>query len=90
MGDGCDHADIARFLRSAEGRDHLAGLAAKLEGRRILSVEWTNETDHVGLLLHLEDDGYFVAALTFLDVGAIRARFKSALDREYRLDHPGP
>lgn len=88
MGDASDRADIARFLRCPEGRQHLAALAARLEGRRIVSVEWTNEVDRVGMLLNLEDGGCFVATLTFLDIGAIRAQFNTALDREYYSDYP--
>ena len=88
MGDASDRADVGRFLRCAEGREFLASLAARLEGRRVASVEWTNEADHVGMVLHLEDGGCFVAALTFLDVGAIRCRFEAALDREYYRDYP--
>lgn len=88
MGDLCDHRDIERFIRSPEGREYLTAIRQMLKGKWISRVTFRNATYHVEIGLHLVDGGVFRVTHTSLDVGALRERFKVALDREYRKDHP--
>ena len=88
MGDICNMNDLDRFLRSTEGQEHLDEILQKLVGRRIESVEFTNEVHHIGLTLHLDNNETIELMHSALDVDALRESHAEVLDREYFRDHP--
>ena len=88
MGDGTDHADIMRFMRSQEGQSHLGGIREMLIGRRVVRVEFSNETHAIATTLALSDGGSFIVFQPSLEVGAIREQFADVIEREYYVDFP--
>jgi len=88
MGDICNMNDLERFLCSAEGQEHLDEIHQKLVGKRIQSVEFTNEVHHIGLTLLLDDGETMELTNPSLDVDALRQSHSEVLDREYYRDHP--
>jgi len=88
MGDICNMNDLERFLRCPEGQEHLDEIHQKLVGKRVLSVEFTNEVHHIGLNLLLDDGETIELTDPSLDVDALRQSHAEVLDREYYRDHP--
>jgi hypothetical protein len=88
LGDAADYADVERFLRSPEGKAHLAQLERRLRGRNVLDVTFTNEGDVVGMLLHLDSGDTLAVTMPSLDVLVLRERFEEVLEREYNRDYP--
>jgi len=88
MGDLCDHADIDRFLRSPEGREHLAEIWQMLVGQKVTNVHFTNQVHYVGIGIALEDGEVFACQRPELDVDVLRERYGDVLDREYDKDYP--
>lgn len=88
MGDICDMNDIERFLRSAEGKEHLEEIRTMLVGRTIRDVCFQNEVHYLATLLHLDDGETFAIFQPSMEVEAIREQFAEAIDREYYVDFP--
>ena len=74
MGDGSDHADIARFMRSAEGQAYLKAVASVLTGRRIESVVFKINDEEIATLTQPPWEATFEAPsgdqVTYLTVTA--------------------
>ena len=88
MGDACDRGDLARFLRSPEGQAHLDEIRRMLQGRTIVNVSFSNETQCIATTLHLDDGESFAVFQPSLDVEAVREQFGGILEREYYADFP--
>jgi len=88
MGDLCDMNDCARFLRSTEGRKHLASLRSKLVGRRITDVSFSNEVFGIMTTLHFDDGGTFLVLDLSLTVETLRDEFPEAIEEEYYKEYP--
>ena len=88
MGDASDHADIDRFMRSAEGKTHLDEIRRMLVGRTIKDVVFSNDTHFITTLLHMDDGETFVVFQPSLKVEAIQEQFEDVLEREYFEDYP--
>ena len=88
MGDASDMADVERFMRSLEGKAHLEDVRKMLLGRRIVSVEFSNEINLVGLNLQLDSGDALALLDPSLDLHVLREQFAFVLDREYGLDYP--
>ena len=91
MGDGSDHADVNRFMRSKEGKHCLEQFRAGLLGKRIIEVELMHSSTGVTVLL-IFDDGDMLDLLETINAFAVetlRERYKMVLDREYYVDFPG-
>ena len=88
MGDGYDHADIERFVRSSEGQEHLEETRRMLVGLTIQEVSFSNETHCLATTLHLDDGETFVVFQPSLEVQALREQFEETLEREYYVDFP--
>lgn len=88
MGDICDMNDLERFMRCPEGKEWLEEIRQKLVGKRIQSVEFTNEVHHIGLRLHLEDGDGIELLHPELAVNVLRASHAEVLHREYCSDYP--
>ena len=90
MGDASDYAIVERFLRTEEGKEHLADLRKSLLGARIIDVTFTNNTNWVGTHLRFDNDKVLTLHEMFYkyDVDALLKRFRFILDREYYIDFP--
>ena len=88
MGDLSDMNDVARVLRSTEGMARLEGIRASLAGRTIVSVDFSNDTHAISILLRLDNADTFLAMDPSLDVGALREEFSEVIDRERLVDYP--
>jgi len=88
MGDGSDHADIARFMRSAEGQAYLKDVASALTGRRIESVVFENATHHLSTVVRLDDGRVFSAVQPNHEAEVLRSNFGRAIQDEYYREYP--
>ena len=88
MGGFADMNDIARLMRSPEGKAHLEEIRKMLEGRFIKKVEFTNEVHFIATTLVLDDGERFFIAQPSLEIDAIREQFAEVLEREYYADYP--
>jgi hypothetical protein len=88
MGDLSDMNDVARVMRSPEGKARLEGIRASLAGRTVVDVEFANETRAIAILLHLDDGDTFLALDPSLDVDALREEFAVVIERERLVDYP--
>jgi hypothetical protein len=88
MGDGSDHADIARFMRSAEGQAYLKQLASVLTGRRIEGVVFENQTHHLATVLQLDNGCTFSAVQSEHEAETLRGNFGGAIQEEYYREYP--
>lgn len=88
MGDGSDHADIARFMRSAQGQAYLNELASALTGRRIERVVFENQTHHLATVVRLDNGQEFSALQPEHEAQGLRQRFGGAIQDEYYRDYP--
>ena len=88
MGDASNHADIDRFMRSAEGKKHLDEIRRMLVGHTIKDVAFSNDTHFITTVLHLDDGETFVVFQPSLKVEAIQEQFEDVLEREYFEDYP--
>ena len=88
MGDASDQSDLGRFMRCAEGEQHLKTMHAMLNGHRLQNVTFSNEGSCIALTLHLDDESTFVIYPPSLDVYVLRQEFEEVLEREYFLDYP--
>jgi len=88
MGDGSDHADVDRWLRSEEGKAHLERVRSGLTGRTITDVRFENATAHVVTVLSLDDGNAFEGVQPAHDVAALRHEFEETIEREYYRDYP--
>jgi hypothetical protein len=88
MGDICDMNDLERLMRSPEGKAHLEEIRLMLKGRSITEVSFSNEVHFIATTLHLDDGETFFITQPSLEVGAIRERFETVLEREYFVDFP--
>ncbi len=88
MGDGSDHADIARFMRSAEGQAYLSGMAGALTGRRIEGVLFENATHHLSTVLRLDDGRTFSMVQPGHEAEVLRSQFGRAIQEEYYREYP--
>lgn len=88
MGDGSDHADIARFMRSAQGQTYLQDLAGSLSGRRIEAVVFENETHHLATVLRLDDGRTLSAVQPEHEAEGLRRKFGGAIQEEYYREYP--
>ncbi len=88
MSDGNDHADIARFMRSAQGQVHLSEMASALSGRRIESVSFENATHHLTTVLRLDDGRVLCAVQGEHEAETLRSKFGGAIQEEYYREYP--
>ena len=88
MGDICDMNDLERFLRSPEGKKHMAGIREMLFGHTITDVIFSNEVHFIITTLHLDDGETFVIFQPSLEVDAVREQFETVIEREYYTDFP--
>lgn len=88
MGDGSDHADVARFMRSTAGQAYLKELAGALRGRRIENVTFENETHHLATVLRLDNGESFSAVQPEHEAENLRRRFGGAIQEEYYREYP--
>jgi hypothetical protein len=88
MGDCANLADIERFMRSTDGKTHLAEIEAMLKGHTIADVSFSNEVWTVATTLHLDDGETFVIYQPSLEVDALREQFAETLQEEYYKDFP--
>ena len=88
MGDASDMNDLGRFMRSSEGKVHLAEIRQVLLGRTVEEVAFANEGHHLAVTLHLDNGRTCVVSQPSLEVGAIRDQFEEVLEREYHRDFP--
>jgi len=90
MGDGSDHADVGRFMRTPEGQQILGRFRDRLIGKTITGVEFTHNSAGVGIMLTFDDrDSLDLAeAIEALTVETLRRRYRLVLDREYYVDFP--
>jgi len=88
MGDGSDHADIARFMRSAQGQAYLQDLAGALSGRRIKGVVFENQTHYLATVLRLDDGRTFSVVQSEHEAEGLRRKFGGAIQEEYYRDYP--
>ncbi len=88
MGDVCNMADIARFMRSKDGKKHLKEIKRMLKGKTVVDVTFTNEVWTVSTEIHLDDGESFVIFQPSLEVDALREEFSDAIKKEYYKDYP--
>ena len=88
MGDLCDTRDIDRFTRSLQGKQHLESIRARLVGRRITDVTFTNDVFGITMTLHLDDGQNYIVLDLSLQVEVLRDEFPEVLEREYYRDYP--
>jgi len=90
MGDGSDHADVGRFIRTAEGQQILGRFRDRLIGKTITGVEFTHNSTGVGILLTFDDRDLLdlAEAIESFSVETLRRRYMRVLDREYYVDFP--
>lgn len=86
MGDASDLADIRRFMKSPEGRAKLTEVRQRLEGRRIQSVFFMDDTLFVVVKILLDDSSIVDCMMLELSLYAIRDVYDDVLDREYRAE----
>ena len=88
MGDISDFNDVARFLRSPEGKAHLTALRESLVGQQIVEVQFSNGTRRVATEFQLSDGKTFVAHSPSLELDGLRSEFEDVIEREYYVDYP--
>ena len=88
MGDLCDMNDVDRFMRSAEGQEHLDETVRMLKGKTITGVTFSNETHAVMTTLHLSDGDILEVLQPDHEVEALRETFAEAIQEEYDKDYP--
>ena len=88
MGDLCDMNDVDRFMRSAQGKEHLESLRSQLVGRRITDVTFSNEIFGIMTTLHLDNGETFVVLDLSLTVETLRDEYPEAIEEEYYKDYP--
>ena len=88
MGDIWDVNDVARFMRSIEGRKHLESLRNQLLGKLITDVTFSNEVFGIMTTLHLDNGDTFRVLDLSLTVETLRDEFAEAIEQEYYKDYP--
>jgi len=88
MGDLCDMNDVDRFMRSANGKEHLDEIVRMLKGKTITDVTFSNETHAVMTVLHLSDDDLLEVLQPDHEVEALRENFREAIQEEFDKDYP--
>ena len=88
MGDICDMNDVARFMRSADGKRHLESLRSQLVRRRITDVTFSNQVFGIMTTFHLDNGETSVVLDLSLTVEALRDEFPEAIEEEYYKDYP--
>lgn len=86
MGDASDLADIRRFMKSPEGQSKLTEVRQRLEGKRIQSVFFKDDTLFVTVKILFDDDLIVECMMLELSLYAIRDEYVDVLDREYRAE----
>jgi len=80
--------DCDRFMRSAQGKEHLESLRRALTGRRITNVTFSNEVFGILTTLHFAGGGMFRVLDLSLTVETLRDEFGDAIEKEYYKDYP--
>lgn len=88
MGDASDMAELGRLMRSEEGRAYLENIAARLRGRTIMNVDFTNQSASIAMTLELDNGAHIGLELPELDIGVLREQFNDVMEREYYKDYP--
>ena len=88
MGDLCDMNDVDRFMRSANGKEHLEGVVRLLKGKTIADVAFSNQVHAVMMILRLSNGDTMEILQPDHEVEAIREAFAEAIEEEYFKDYP--
>lgn len=90
MGDLSDLADVERFIRCREGQRCLEKFKASVVGKRIVGVDFCNQTHGVDITLLLDGGDYLdlQATVNAFEVDSLRDRYGRVLEREYYVDFP--
>jgi len=86
MGYREDVKDLDRFMRSKEGKETIKELRTQLAGKRIQSIQFTNEGDYVAANLKLEDKSVVQLLPPFLEIETIRFMHPQVFERKYNKE----
>jgi len=86
MGSVCDFHDLKRFMRCKEGKEIMEEIRGKLEGARIKRLDFSNETEFISIILHLERGKMVKLLPPNLEPGYIRDKYQRSLDKQEYLD----
>jgi hypothetical protein len=90
MGDASDYAEVARFMRSAEGQRALDKFQKSLLEKVICDVTFCHLSTGVSVTLHFADGGHLDITIVeqAFAIESLRDRYKHVLEREYYVDFP--